>query len=430
MKRSWLHFDFILFFTVLALLSFGLMMIYSATVGPGSSDSDLAGSPPFLQGLVALVGIVLIFVITAIDYEILGYHPLAVLSPITRQRGEPAGLGLALHHEQYSKVEREEHGFGLRGMALLFVEALTNPFYLIGLGLLVVVTIIGKSSGGAQRWIDLGFFDLQPSEVAKVLVIIALARYLTDHEDTLDHFRHLLVSLVQVGIPAVMIAKQPDLGTALTLASIWLIMVIVAGARWRHLLVLGVAAVAFAPMAWLRFLTGYQRERLMIFLNPQMDPLGAGYNIIQSRISVGSGGWFGLGLNSGTQSQLHFLRIQFTDYIFSVVGEELGFLGATILIVLFAILIMQALTIAGNSRDTFGRLLAGGITAVFFFQVFVNIGMNIGLMPVTGIPLPFISYGRSSLLTLLISIGILESIALRRKTEETVQAANSWSGVG
>jgi rod shape determining protein RodA len=207
------------------------------------------------------------------------------------------------------------------------------------------------------------------------------------------------------------------------LGAIWVAMVVMAGVPWRHLLFLAVMGVIAAPVAWFRLLSGYQRERLLTFLNPQKDPLGAGYNIIQSRISVGAGGLMGRGLNSGTQSQLHFLRIQHTDYIFSVLGEEMGFVGATIVIGLYLLLIMQILTIARNSPDTFGRLIASGIAGMLVFQVFVNIGMNIGLSPVTGIPLPFISYGRSSLLTLLICVGVLESIAWRRKQEEYVRPA-------
>lgn len=421
MKSSWLRFDFVLLLTTVALIGFGLAVIHSATSLSTGEDSAMLNTPAFRQALVALIGLALIFVLTAIDYEVFGFHPLAVLSPITRKQREPAGLGLTLHHEQYSKVEREEHGFSIRGFALLLIEALTNPFYLLAIALLILVTIIGKSSGGSQRWIDLKVFDLQPSELAKLLVPIAIARYLADHEDTLDHFRHLLVTLVQVAIPLVIIARQPDLGTALTLGAIWLGMVLMAGVRWRHLLVTAVMAVAAFPLVWSRVLTDYQRERFLIFRDPQLDPLGAGYNLIQSRISVGAGGLLGRGLNSGTQSQLNFLRIQHTDYIFSVLGEELGFVGGVILIVLYLVLIMQILTIASNARDTFGRLLAGGMAAMLLFQVFVNIGMNIGVSPVTGIPLPFISYGRSSLVTLLICIGILESIAWRRKSDEELQ---------
>jgi rod shape determining protein RodA len=417
MKQSWLRFDFILFFTVLALLGFGLAMIYSTTLYPTQSPS-LFGSPVFRQGLVAAVGVILILILTFVDYGVLGYHPLGVLSPITRRRQEPAGLGLSLHHEQYSKVEREPGGLSIKDSLLLLIEGLSNPFYVLALALLFAVSVVGKSSLGAQRWIDLRFFDLQPSEVAKLMVIIALARYLADHEDTIHDLRHLLVSIVQVAIPVLMIARQPDLGTALTIMAIWLAMVIMAGIPWRHLLLLALSGLAALPVVWTHWLSDYQRERLLIFMNPQLDPLGAGYNLIQSRISVGAGGLLGRGLNSGTQSQLNFLRIQHTDYIFSVLAEELGFIGAALLIALYCLLIMQALTIAANSRDTFGRLIASGVAGMIVFQVFVNIGMNIGLSPVTGIPLPFISYGRSSLFVLLISMGILESIAWRRKEQE------------
>jgi rod shape determining protein RodA len=418
MKQSWLRFDFILFFTVLALVGFGLALIYSATSLSSASEGSLVQTPFFRQALVALIGVAAIFVLTAIDYATLGYHPLALMSPMTKRRQEPSGLALALHHEQYSRVEREEHGFSLRNLLFLLIDALTNPIYLLGLALLLVVALAGKSSLGSQRWLDLRVFDLQPSEIAKICVIIALARYLADHEDTLDHARHIPVTLIMVGIPAALIARQPDLGTALTLGAIWVAMVVMAGVPWRYLVGLVAAAVAAAPLLWTRVLTEYQRERLVTFLNPQADPLGAGYNIIQSRISVGAGGMFGRGLNSGTQSQLNFLRVQHTDYIFAVLGEELGFVGGLILVGLYAILIMQIISIAGHSRDTFGRLIAVGIGGMLLFQVFVNIGMNIGLSPVTGIPLPFISYGRSSLITLLICVGLLESIAWRRRRDE------------
>ena len=290
--------------------------------------------------------------------------------------------------------------------------------------MLVVVSLIGKSSGGATRWIDLRFFDLQPSELAKLFIIIALARYLSDHYNTHDRARHIFVTLAVVSIPILLVARQPDLGTAMTLGVIWLGMIIMSGARWRYLALLFVTGAVALPVVATRFLSDYQRERLLIFLDPQLDPLGAGYNIIQSRISVGAGGLLGRGLNSGTQSQLHFLRIQHTDYIFSVMGEEMGFVGSMLVIGLYLLLIMQILTIAGRSRDSFGRLLACGMAAMLIFQVFVNIGMNIGLSPVTGIPLPFISYGRSSLLTLLLCVGILESIAWRRKREEDVARAH------
>lgn len=418
MRQTWLRFDFILFLTVVALLLFGLTIIYSATASTAGVSAWLLDVPLVRQALMAGIGLLLVFMLTLVDYDVLGFHPFAVLSPMTRKPAEPAGLGLALHHEQYSNVEREEHRFSVRNTVLLLLEALSNPFYLLGIALLVIVTLIGFGAGGSQRWIALPFFDLQPSEPVKLLVIIALARYLADHRDTLNHMRHLFVTIVQLAVPMVLVARQPDLGTALTLGAIWVGMVILAGVRWQHLLLLGVGAVAALPLAWTRLLTDYQRERLTIFLNPNLDPLGAGYNIIQSRISVGSGGLFGRGLNSGTQSQLHFLRVQHTDYIFAVLGEELGFVGGFIVIVLYAVLIMQILTIASRSRDDFGRLLAGGIGSMLLFQIFVNIGMNIGLMPVTGIPLPFISYGRSSLFTLLFCVGVLESIAWRQGREE------------
>lgn len=414
----WFRFDFILLFSMLALSGIGAALIHSATgLNPGQAGS-LTSSPAFRQGLIVLLGVIIIVVLSAIDYDVLTYHPLAGLRPA--ERGQPAALnGLTIHHEQYSSVERDEKRLGVAGTIALFVEGLTNPFYVVGIALLAAVQLVGRSAGGSQRWIDLGFIDFQPSELMKLLLVIALARYLSDHIDDLHDIRHLLVAIVMTALPVVLVIKQPDLGTAMCLLAVWVGIIFMAGVRWRHVLLLAAAAAAAMPTVWQRLLSDYQRERLTIFVDPTRDALGAGYQLIQSRISVGSGGLWGRGLNSGTQSQLNFLRIQHTDYIFAVLGEELGFVGGTLVVLLYALVIFQGLMIASHARDSFGGLLAVGIVSMLIFQVFVNIGMNIGLMPVTGIPLPFISYGRSSLLMLMLAIGILESVSVRRRSAET-----------
>jgi rod shape determining protein RodA len=219
------------------------------------------------------------------------------------------------------------------------------------------------------------------------------------------------VSLAHVLVPVALIYAQPDLGTAIVLGCIWLGMVIMAGARLRHIFAIAVPALLAAPVAWLYLLQDYQRERVMVFLDPYRDPLGGGYNPIQSLVSVGSGGLWGKGLAAGTQSQLHFLRIQHTDYIFSVLGEELGFVGAVLFFALLAVVLLRMIGIAARSPEPFGQLVVVGVVVMLFSQSFINVAMNTGLMPVTGIPLPFISSGGSSLLTLFLALGLVQSVA-------------------
>jgi rod shape determining protein RodA len=288
------------------------------------------------------------------------------------------------------------------------------PTYLVVVGLLVVVAVLGRVTHGAARWIQLGFFDLQPSELGKLIVAIALARYVADHQEEMHRPTVILRSLLIVIVPAGLTLVQPDFGTAALFLVIWLGVMVVGGMRWLHLGLMALAGVAAAPVVWMN-LHDYQRERVLTFLNPQREPLGAGYNPIQALISVGSGGPFGRGFTSGTQSQLHFLRVQYADFIFSVLAEELGFIGAVVLLALFAILLLRGLRSAATSRDPFGRLLAAGVVSWLGVQVFVNIGMNLGLVPVAGVPLPLISYGGSSLLAVLAAVGVLQSVAMHRQ---------------
>lgn len=364
--KRWRYADYLLMLTLMVLLAYGLALVYSATFP--STDSDTIAFSSFVkkQMAYAAVGFLLMLVVASTDYRI--FHATAYF------------------------------------------------FYLGTLLLLVLVLAVGhgQSDYGSQRWIDLKLFPLQPSELAKLGLVIALARYFSDHEPQVKAFRHFVGSLILSVPPMGLVYLQPDLGTSVTYLVIWYLMALGAGVR---LIYLGLAAglgVASIPIVW-SLLKEYMRDRITIFLHPESDPWGQGYNIIQAQISIGSGGMFGRGFLTGTQSQGHFLRIQHSDFIFSVLAEELGFVGAVVLFCLFVLLLLRVLRIAGLSRDGFGRMAAIGVAVMLLFSITVNVGANLRLMPVTGIPLPFISYGGSSLLTNLIAVGVVQSVLMRRK---------------
>jgi rod shape determining protein RodA len=293
----------------------------------------------------------------------------------------------------------------------------TTWLYLAMLGLLGFVMIAGKTALGATRWINLGFFQFQPSELAKLVLVIVLAKFLAKNYDQMDRPKYLALSLLYVGLPMGMVLVQPDLGTALVMGFIWLSMVLVSRVKKTYLVGMAAAGLAALPLIY-QFLKPYQRTRLLTFINPTADPLGTGYNVVQSTIAVGSGQWFGRGLAAGSQSQLNFLPSQHTDFIFAVLAEKLGFVGSLLLLALFAVLLMRGLMIAYRAGDRFGMFLAVGLVAMFLFHIFINVGMNVGIVPVTGIPLPFVSYGGTSLLVGAVGIGLLESVAARRKRLE------------
>lgn len=308
------------------------------------------------------------------------------------------------------------------GLALAFAMAhidyrallgVAGPIYLLGIAALILVLLVGDFDLGARRWFEVGPIVVQPSEFMKLAAIIALARYLADRPDSTRSLRTVVLSLGIMVIPAGLIFLEPDLGTALIFGAIWMAMVFVAGARWWHLLLPVLVGLAAFPFAWF-FAQDYMRQRFVTFLDPSSDPLGAGYNVLQARISIGSGGWFGHGLGQGSQSQLEFLRVRDTDFIFAMLGEQLGLAGTLGLLGFFTLLIVQSLVIGLRARDMFGRLLAVGIAGMLFTQAFVNIGMNVGLMPVTGITLPLVSLGKNSLLVTLVAIGVLLSIHSHR----------------
>ncbi len=288
------------------------------------------------------------------------------------------------------------------------------PFYIFCLCLLVLVMVIGRTTSGSQRWLSLGFVSFQPSEVAKIGLILVMARFFTEKELSQGYgLRDLAIPFLLLGLPALLVFKQPDLGTVVLLGFIFLSILTFVGVRLRAWLVMGGALAIAAPVFWL-FLKDYQKTRLRVFLNPELDPLKTGYHITQSKIAVGSGGFWGKGFLEGTQSQLQFLPEQHTDFVFSVWAEEWGFVGSFVLLFLLLFLVSRGLKIASSSKDRGGTVLAIGISAMIFWQAFINIGMVVGIVPVVGVPLPLFSYGGTSLVTTLIGIGILMNVSMRR----------------
>jgi rod shape determining protein RodA len=358
-------FDFILLIASLALTGYGLLLIYSGNYDAGATDLSIFSGPVGRQCAFAAIGVVFCIFVSRTDYRFLAQ----------------GAMGLY---------------FGL-------------------IATLLFVLTLGVERFGSSRWIDIGGMQVQPSEIGKLIVILVLAKYLSDNADRIKDLRVFVTSLVIAAVPSLLVFAQPDLGSAAIFLFIWLGMVIMAGADMRHILGSFATLVSLAPFFLIAIVTDYQRERISLFLDPESDQLGSGFNILQAEISVGSGGLFGKGLTEGTQTQLDYLRTQTTDYVFSVLGEELGFVGAMILFALFILLLMRGLRAAAISQDIFGRLIAVGVVIFILFQAFINIGVNIRLFPVTGIPLPFISQGGSSLVTVFIAIGLLESVIVRHR---------------
>jgi len=360
-RRLWRNFDFVLLGATILLIALGVAVIYSATLG----SPDLADCP-YRQIIYAVVGLGIMFMVAAIDYR--------------------------------------------------FLESFQKPIYVVAVALPAIVFIVGEITHGVKRWIGASG-SVQPSELTKVLVIVVLAKYLADHQEDVGRLRYVFLSIIYVILPMILIYLQPDLSTAVILAVIWLVMVLMAGMRLLHLSMLSIVGVLAAPLVWVT-MRDYMRQRLITFLLPVHDPLGSAYNINQARIAIGSGGWLGRGLTHGSQSQLHFLRVRHTDFTFSVLGEELGLVGAILLIILLVIVLWRITRAAGMARDNFGYLIACGVAATLAFQSVANMAMNLGLLPTTGIPLPFISYGGSSLITFLIAEGLVQSVVMRYKKIE------------
>jgi rod shape determining protein RodA len=359
------HLDFWLILLGLLLTGYGLALIYSGSLARLETSSAALRGPVGRQIVYLCAGLMLMVVLARLDYR---------------------------HWRTYAL-----------------------PLYAGALLSLVAVFFLAEDVYGSRRWIEFGGFQVQPSEPAKLITILLLAKMLAGSGAGGLPGRMFLLSLVTAAVPALLVFKEPDLGTAIVFMAIWLGMVFIGGARLGHMALLAGTFLVTLPFVMLVAMHGYQKERLAVFVNPDRDPLGTGFNINQAAISIGSGGWFGKGLTEGTQTQLHFLRTQTTDYIFSVLGEELGFAGAMVLFLLFALLIARGLRVAITAQDEFGRLVATGIVVMVLTQVFVNVGVNLRLFPVTGIPLPFISQGGSSLLTMFMALGLLQSIRARRK---------------
>ncbi len=360
--------DWILMAAVLALSAYGMLMLYSAT----HADTNI--STPFFYVRQQAVGLILGFVFV-----------------------------ILLSVANYRWFARRQ--IYIYGATLL---------------LLILTLVIGHGSEtvGANRWIQLPFFRLQTSEVAKFLLILSLGAVLAEGVELRHRLRFVILSVVYMVVPATLVFLQPDLGTALVLFAILVVMLVVWGIRMTHLGMLagaaafvGVVALRLIPAVFgIHLLKEYQIQRLTVFLNPQSDPTAAGYQLTQSKIAIGSGMFTGKGYMQGTQTHLNFLPAHHTDFIFAVIGEELGFMGAILLLGLFAIIIWRALRISRLSQDMYGSLIAAGVAGVLVFQVFLNVGMTIGIMPVTGVPLPFVSFGSSSLVVFLMAIGLLESV--------------------
>ena len=364
---AWRAFDLQLaaYSGLLAIL--GLVMAYTNSVEQG--QSVLAGGTTFVRGLM-WTGIALIaFVITtAFDYK--------------------------------------------------WLKTFAWPLYALQLGLLVATLGVGHGVGGASRWISIGPFDFQFSELAKILMIVVLANYLGARQGRLGSLTSILGACILVGPPWILVMLQPDLGSSLVMLAILGGMLFMSGASLRWLGTMAAVVLGSVPVLWTYVLHDYQKQRLTSFLDPSSDTQGAGYQLYQSQIAVGSGGWAGTGLTNGSQNQLNFLPVQESDFVAAIYLEELGFIGAMILLVLFAALLWRIMVSGWRSKDPFGMMFASGLASMILFQLVVNVGMVIGLMPITGIPLPFISHGGASLISLAVGLGIVQSINIRQTRAE------------
>jgi len=286
--------------------------------------------------------------------------------------------------------------------------------YLMGIILLILVLVLGEASKGSQRWINLGLFRFQPSEIMKLVVPMMVTWYLASKPLPPSHWR-LFLAIIIILVPVILVAKEPDLGTALLIGTSGLFVLLLAGMAWRLVFRFIMACILFFPVLWFYILHEYQRNRILTYLNPERDPLGTGYHTIQSKIAIGSGGIYGKGWLNGTQSQLQFLPERTTDFVFAVYSEEFGLVGVLILLCLYFFIFTRGMYIAFRAQDTFARLLVGSLMLTFFVYVFVNIGMVIGLLPVVGLPLPLLSYGGTSIVTLMAGFGFVMAIHTHRR---------------
>jgi len=360
-RRLFTNFDWTLYGLVILISAIGVINIYSA-----SASYRLIGTPFFIKQIYWIVaGLFLAVAVCSIDYHIL-----------------------------------EDTAYWIYGALL---------------ALLIIVLFAGRTSMGATRWLHLGLINIQPSEPMKIVIIAVFARYFTNRPVFQGiRIRDLAYPLLLLGGPVMLIMKQPDLGTAILVVLIVSTMMLYVGVRWTTIVSIFLTALPMLYLGWHYFLREYQKNRILNFINPERDPLGSGYHIIQSKIAVGSGGVIGKGFLHGTQSHLRFLPEQHTDFAFSVFAEEWGFIGCLVILVLYLFLILWGLHIADRCNDRFGSLLAVGVTAMLFWHLLINMGMVIGLFPVVGVPLPFFSYGGTSMITSMVGVSILLNISMRR----------------
>lgn len=359
-RRLFIHFDWTLLGLILIIAGIGILNLYSAT-----ATIEVSGTPYYLKQIFwLLIGMFMMVVIAFIEYRY--FSDIAYL---------------------------------IYGIALI---------------LLIAVLVYGMITSGAQRWIRVGSLSFQPSELVKISLILALAKFF-HHPPQPDGYtlKQLFIPFLFLLLPMILILKQPDLGTAIILLLVFFSILIFVKVRWSTLLTIGLVGGAAVPLLW-HFLKEYQKKRIITFFNPNLDPLGAGYHLIQSKIAIGSGGIFGKGFLKGTQCKLGFLPEQQTDFIFSALGEEWGLIGSLVVIGLYFVLILWGLRISIQAKDRFSAILAFGVVAMFFWHVFINIGMVLGIMPVVGIPLPFLSYGGSFIISTLIGMGLLINVSMRR----------------
>ncbi len=368
--RLWRHFDFWLLGAVLLLAIFGIAMIRSTTL-----TNETLQDTPNRQALFLGIGLVVIILLSLVDYRIYG--------------------------------------------------AATSTIYLILILLLLVVWIVAPAVFGASRWIPLGPYNLQPSELGKFAMILTLGHYIATHGEEVGRFTFVIRTLIHIGVPVVLILLQPDFSSCILYGVIWFTLMWASGIRFAHLLLLAGAGLLVGLVGFFIALQtdefGYIADRVLVFLLPDPNPdvfQDAVYNVNQSLISVGSGGWFGQGYGQGSQVQLRFLKVRHTDFIFASIAHEFGFVGAVVVILLFTFVVFRIYRAAQVARDPYGRLICLGVGTVILFEAFTNIASNLNLMPVSGSPLPFISYGGSSLLTFLLGIGLVQSVILRQKQIE------------
>ena len=352
------HFDRPLFFSVLLLCGIGIVMIYSATV-----TTIALGDYWQRQVVFTILGVIAFVTAALFDYR--------------------------------------------------HLELLAQPSYILLLASLLAVYLVGEVKGGAQRWLNLGVTDVQPTEAGKFLLIIFLAWYLSRFQDRIRRLPYLIGVIVLLLPPLGLVYVQPDLGMTVTLAFIGGTLILISGVRLTHVL-LGLGAGAATWPILRGTLQDYMVERIEIFLNPGSNP-DAAFNMQQALISIGNGGWIGTGWGAGSQNQLHFLRVRHTDFIFSVIAEELGFMGTVLILLLLFFVIWRLVRIADLAQDQFGRLITLGVASLIFFQTFVNVSMNLAILPVTGMTLPFLSYGGSSLVSMMVAVGLAQSVVMRHR---------------